>query len=223
MGLIFLIIWAFLFITQKRDRKEMLTMSIIFAIIAPIAEYLFIQDWWKPLTISNTAIGIETIIVGFMIGGIASISYSVLFQKKLKKISRKTERELNLNLILFLSILAILSIGLFYLLNNSLIATIIAFSVPTILMLIKRKDLIWNSIVSGIILLVIAFVVYFILNLLTPGWVNQFWYFKNVPSTIILSLPIDDILWYFFAGAFIGPLYEYWEERKLISIKKKKN
>jgi len=55
------------------------------------------------------------------------------------------------------------------------------------------------------------------LELLTPGWIHAFWIFKNVPDIVIFNLPIDDIIWYFLAGLFIGPLYEYWKEGKLIN------
>jgi len=49
--------------------------------------------------------------------------------------------------------------------------------------------------------------------------VQAFWYFKNIPNIVIFSVPLDDFIWYFLAGAFIGPLYEFWQEARLIKQK----
>lgn len=67
-------------------------------------------------------------------------------------------------------------------------------------------------------MLILSFFIYPLVDWITPGWVNAFWYFKNVPNIIFLDIPIDDILWYFLTGAALGPLYEYWQERRLVKI-----
>jgi len=99
------------------------------------------------------------------------------------------------------------------------VATVLAFTIPTAIIYIKRRDLIIDSLVSGVVLVVIASLVYTVVNMVTPDWANAFWHFENVPSIILFSLPIDDIFWYFLAGSFIGPLYEYWQESRLIRKK----
>jgi multisubunit Na+/H+ antiporter MnhB subunit len=84
---------------------------------------------------------------------------------------------------------------------------------------IKRKDLIIDSLISGVLMLIIASITYILVNLITPDWVYQFWYFSNFPKMIILDLPIDDIIFYFLFGATIAPLYEYWLEGKIVNKK----
>jgi hypothetical protein len=205
MGLVFFAVWLALFLWRKDNRKEMIIMSSIFALVGPLADIVYTQDWWRPLTITNTLIGPEAVLVGFMIGGIASVIYKNLFKKRLKLSNFSKD-----NFLFIFAISIILFFGSFYLLGfNSLIATIIASLVPTIIIWVKRKDLIIDSITTGILLVIVASVVYTVLEFLTPGWVQTFWFFKNVPDMIILNLPLDDILWYFLAGLFIGPLYEY--------------
>ncbi len=89
-NLILLAIWAFFFIRRKDTRKEMLTISLIFGFVGPLAEAIYIKDWWQPLTITGTRIGIEDFLFGFLIGGIISIIYEHLFQKRIKgKVERK--------------------------------------------------------------------------------------------------------------------------------------
>ena len=36
---------------------------------------------------------------------------------------------------------------------------------------------------------------------------------------MILGIPLEEHVFYFLLGAFLGPLYEYWKEGKLINIK----
>ncbi|VVB79423.1 Uncharacterised protein [uncultured archaeon] len=222
LGILFFVFWIILFLWRKDTRKPMLLFSSLFGFAGPLADLLYTQDWWKPVTITNTAIGLESIFVGFMIGGIATVLYEDIFKKKirLRKNYKSRKEKDNLHLILLILTALILFFGSFYLLRlNSLVSTIIALIIPTLYIWYKRKDLIVDSLMSGVLLLVLSFLVYSTLNLITPGWVDEFWYFRNVPHLIFLGVPIDDVIWYFLAGAFIAPLYEYWLEGRLINKK----
>ncbi len=163
----------------------------------------------------------EAVIVGFTIGGIASVIYEDIFKKKIKvrKVSKTKEIKRNYHLFSVIAVALILFFGSFYLLNfNSFHSTIFSLVIPTIVIWIKRKDLIIDSLATGFLLVIVASLVYSFLEFLTPNWIQIFWLFKNVPNVIIFNLPIDDILWYFLAGLFIGPLYEYWKEGKLVNV-----
>jgi hypothetical protein len=217
LGLLFLVVWTILFLWRKDVRKEMLGMSIFFGIAGLIVEAIYIQDWWRPLTITGTLIGIEDFLFGFVIGGIAAVIYEEVFKKKLKRTKKKNTEFKSKYFGLLLPIIFVVSIYVFNL--NTFIASILAFGIPTIIIYITRKDLIKDSLLSGALVLGVSIIVYTILELITPGWVNAFWYFKNVPNIIILNVPIDDFIWYFLAGAFIGPFYEYWQNKKLVNKK----
>lgn len=221
-ALLFFIIWIILFLWKKDNRKDMLKISIIFAFAGPLSEILYTQDWWSPETITNTGMGFESFFVAFFIAGIASVIYKNLFNKKTKfKENKKEKIRKRKKLFLLLITMLILFYGSFYLVKlNSLISTIIAFLIPTLIIYYNRKDLVKQSIVSGILLVVVAMIVYSFLEFLTPGWIHAFWHFKNIPEIIIFNLPIDDMAWYFFAGSFIGILYEFWKEGRLINLKK---
>jgi hypothetical protein len=97
---------------------------------------------------------------------------------------------------------------------------LIGFFVPTLIILKKRRDLIKDSIFSGFLMIPIAILVYSFIELITPGWIDQFWVWKNTPRLIILNVPIDDMIHYFFGGALAGPIYEYMKEGKLINVKR---
>lgn len=222
LGLLFLVFWTSLFIWRKDTRKAMLVMSTIFGIAGLLVEPIYVQDWWKPITITNTLIGFEDFLFGFVIGGIAAVIYEDIFKKKMKirkKTKKITERE-NMHFFTLIIVFGILFFSSFLIFNlNTLYSSLIAFLPLIGFIYYKRKDLILDSIFSGALLTILSFIIYSILNLITPGWVQKFWYFKNVPPIIIFGVPIDDIIWYFLAGAFIAPLYEYWLEGKLINKK----
>jgi len=218
-ALTFFVVWMLLFILRKPNRKPMLIMSVIFAFVGPLVDTVYTLDWWKPETITQTMVGPEAILVGFMIGGIAAVIYEGVFKRKIKvrKTSKIRKQARNINFLLMIALAGALFFGSFYFLKlNSLIATIIALVIPAAIICIKRKDLIPDSLVTGVLLVGVAMLVYTAVELMTPGWVHAFWYFKNVPDIIILNVPIDDIIWYFVAGMFVGPLYEYWQEGKLV-------
>jgi hypothetical protein len=54
--------------------------------------------------------------------------------------------------------------------------------------------------------------------MITPGWVEHSWYLKNLSGIVIFKAPIEDILWGVMVGLYVGPLYEFWQERKLVKI-----
>lgn len=221
MGFLFSFIWLLLFLIRKDIRKEMLIMSLIFGLAGPLTDVLYFKDWWHPLTFTNSWISFEAFIVGFMIGGISSVIYEEIFKDRLKQIrvnKKKRERD-NKNFILILFLTAALLYMGFYLFNlNTLISTIIALIIPVSIIWFRRKDLIIVSFISGLLLLIVAVFVYSMLQFLTPGWVNEFWFFKNVPRVIILNVPVDDIIWYLLTGIYIGPLYPFWHEGKFVKI-----
>jgi len=221
MGLVFFVVWLAIFIWRKNTRKEMMIMSVISAFAGSLADTLYIQDWWHPLTLTNTAIGPEALLVGFMIGGVASVIYEDIFKKRLKisEVSKTKAAQRNFSFLFILLLSATIFFGSFYLLKlNSLFATIFALLIPTGIIWIKRKDLILNSLATGILLVIVASLVYSVLEFLTPGWVHAFWFFENAPNILIFNLPVDDIIWYFLAGLLLGPLYEYCQEGKLINV-----
>ena len=92
-SLIALTIWTFFFIHRKDTRREMLTLSIIFGITGILAEYLYTIDWWKPLTITGTRIGIEDFLFGFSCGGVFGVAYEYFFKKKIKIKRQKNENK----------------------------------------------------------------------------------------------------------------------------------
>jgi len=211
LGLLFLVIWVALFIIRKDTRRELLIISFVFGIGGILVEPIYLRDWWQPLTVTGTPVGIEDFLFGFTIGGIASIIYEIIFNRRTRKTkplaTLTKEHKFDIFIVLLLPII-FFGTNIFFNLNT-FYASILGFVVPLIIIYFRRKDLIKDSIYSGILLLIIAFVIYSLVEILSPGWVVHFWSFENVPPIIFWNVPIDDLIWYVLAGAFIGVIYEF--------------
>ena len=198
-------------------------MSVILGILGPISNSLFIKDWWTPLTIDGTGVGlIDSILVGFAIGGIVGVIYEDIFRKKHRRDKRLISNKERVLFYLMVPVSLGIFFGGFYFFElNSFITSTLALLVPALVILIRRPDLIKEAFVTGILLVIVAFVVYNFVELLTPGWIQAFFHFQNTPAIIIFNLPIDDMFHYFFLGLFAGPLYEYWWGFKLVKKESK--
>ena len=223
LGLLFLLIWIALYLFRKDVRREMIIMSIAFGIGGVLAEKIYLRDWWHPITITNTSIGIEDFLFGFTIGGIASVIYEVLFRRRIKEkrfLKLLTKKHL-LDAFIILLLPIIFFTGNMYFGLNTLHASLFGYGVPLLIIYYRRRDLIVDSIVSGISLLAIVFLIYTVMEFLVSGWVVNFWTFQNVSPIIFLNVPIDDLVWYVFTGAFIGVMYVFLEGSHLFRLKKR--
>jgi len=216
---IFFSIWLGLYLWRKDVRKEMLMISILFGFAGILSEIVYVQDWWKPLTITGTLIGIEDFLIGFFIGGVAAVIYEEIYKKKI--LIKRKSRFTNQNFLSLIILFGILFLGSFYIIGiSSFYSSGIAFTISTFVILLKRGDLIINSVISGFLILIIGSLAYFFLQIIQPGFIEEFWYLEDVwYANLFLGIPVAEYIWFFLAGAFIGPIYEYWKEGKLINVK----
>lgn len=182
-------------------------------------QIFYTKDWWSPETLSGNIVSLEPILVGFALGGIASVLYEVVAKKTVDHWqSDALINKSRIGLIILLAglCLSVFFIGYYLFAVNSLIMTIISSLVGTIFILAHRKDLIIDSLVSGVLFVLVAVVAYWLIGILTPGWIEEFWHFSNTPRHFFLGLPLDDVIWYFFVGMLLGPAYEFYQERRLV-------
>jgi len=208
-----------LFLFRKDVRKEMMFLSLGASITALPIMAVYVQDWWHPLTVTNTAVGLEDIVSSFAIAGIAAVLYEEVFRKKVWRKHNVSEKKRNLNIAIMVSIMAVLFFGGFYILSlNSFAATVLALVVGLAIVYIQRPDLIKYSIASGFMMLFVAYIAYGITWIFTPDWLDKYMYFTNIPRVVLGCMALDDVIWFFLAGALIGPFYEYWQHGRFVQI-----
>lgn len=213
LSCLFLIGWLFLYIQRKDERAELLSLSLLLALFGVVGDMLYVKDWWNPVTVLGRApFSGESIIASFGIVGVGSVLPEYILKLKTTSPGKIFTRRESLVFIFFIFTAIAIFFGSFYLFNvNSLISTVAALVFPTLFMWWRRKDLILVSIANGFFLLIFSMLVYSILNQITPGWIDAFYYFKNTPHIVLAGLPIDDAFFYFFTGIFLGTFYEWWQ------------
>lgn len=59
-------------------------------------------------------------------------------------------------------------------------------------------------------MLIIGSLLYWFLYLVYPTYFEDFWYLGQYWWTnLFLGIPLEEYLWFFLTGSYIGPLYEY--------------
>lgn len=182
-------------------------MGIIGAIGMVVTQYFWTVDWWRPLTITNTRIGIEDALLGFNNAGIAAVLYEEVFRRQLYKRSKTHDKG-----IIFLVILTcILFIVLFIALSlSSFNACIISLSLFSIIMMFLRRDLLLSSLINGLLMTVLVLPIYYLMIFLSPNIIENTYLLDKLSGIRITGIPIEELIFYFIFGSMVGLVYEFW-------------
>jgi len=209
------IIWLVLFFLRKDLRKEIWIISIYMAFLSVVtAHYWWTIDWWQPLTIWGTRVGIEDFILGFFAGGLMTALYEVIFKKRLYK--RKGNFHENRGLVLILLLVLLMSwlfwgIGL-----TSFVSSSISMLIVSILMIIKRKDLFFDALGSGVLVTIASLPSYYLAMFVNSEWIDAT--YPMLSGIRITGIPVEELIFWFIAGFLFGPFYEYWQGKRLRKI-----
>ena len=209
----FLLPWVLLYSLFPRHRAAMWWASIFMAPFG-LTEPLFVPEYWNPPSLfelaRRTGFDIESIIFSFAIGGIAAVLYNVIMRKRVEPL-RPGERHfspprwhrwaLALPFALF-PILYFLPWNVIY----ASIATMIAGAIATVLC---RPDLKANTLVGGVLFLVIYTIFLLGLKWSAPGYIEQVWNLEALSGILIYGLPIEELWFGFTFGLFWTGIYEH--------------
>src|ERR1700722_15906251 len=204
----FVIVWLILFFIRKDTRKEQLSLSYAGAILGPLSEIIYFRDYWLPASIFPLHIGrfpfmIEDVIFGFAIGGIAAVIYEVVFRERLSKFSvhpKRVIKSFSIVIIFIFTLFFLLALGI-----NSIYASSIAFVVAAIPMIYVRHDLFLNAIGSGLCVMLIMLISYFLLfnvfvanseELFKQGWLI----YGTSLDIRFVRIPLTEMIWGFTWG-----------------------
>lgn len=184
----------------------MSVIGIIFAL--PIFQNMYVADWWHPNFIFDSAyIKIEDLIFGFSLLGIISSVYSILKSKDLK-LSDSKSFTLVQKVIVIIVVFSIF-LGLFYIFNlNSFWSSIVGASLGALVIFIKKPRFLKHAVITGIFVLIIFIPVYMLSLYINPNFINNEWMLNKLSGIMFLHIPIEEYIWYFFAGLGISALQE---------------
>jgi hypothetical protein len=213
-SLIFLLVWVILFYLRHDLRQRMLIFSLITMPLGPVSEFWFLRDYWRRPNITRYAISIEDAIFAFAIGGIAYSIYKVFFKMSVIE-SREPPRQAWLGIAFGIILILPLFVLTDLLRVNSIFSSTLSFLLITILTWILRPDLRKPSIISGVLVLILFFLIYKIMQLIFPGSL-EYWCTGCNPTGIKISgLNIEELLWDFSWGLAGSIMYESVTSEKL--------
>ena len=212
----FAIAWILFFIFSKKTRREQVIMSLLLMPVGTITEIFYFQDYWNPASIISFNIGpvrilLEDFLFSFFLAGIGAVIYEAIFCKGLLKIKRNIR---NLISIPFIIIIAVSVAYILYVFKvNSIFYTSFGAIVAALLVVNQRKDLLINSLLSGIAVMFIMSISYVILFNLTANLeelMHEGWFLHKTSLDIrFFNIPLTEMVWGFAWGMLIGPLYEF--------------
>jgi len=212
--------WFFLYLKRPDERREMLVMSFTLGFASVITGYLWwTHDWWRPLTVTRTVVGVEDFIIGFLSGGIMASAYEWWMRKRHYH-PHRLEGAFQLPAWSLLFLLAAITGSLFWTFHyTSFVASSIAMIIVWVYMVGRRPDLFWDSLASGALMTSIVFLfAYLPALLLVPGLVENTWPYPTLSGITFLTYPIEEFIFWILAGFIFGPLYEYWKHERLRTI-----
>lgn len=201
-AIIFSILWLILFIVNKNNRKQMFLIGLICMLGGSFTEQMHFTDWWHPNFIFNSFFTVEDILFGFTAGGVISATYSILSSYF------KDGFILSFNFInkIITTIAFLFSVfGLFYIFHiSSFLSSIIAFLIPIIIVGIHNIKSLIPMFFTGIFMLTFTIAGYLFLIYINPNFVKETYLLDHLSRILILGIPIEELIWFFFAGMGIS-------------------
>jgi hypothetical protein len=219
LGIFLLLIWIVFYIIRKNLRRKLIKASLFGGLAGFIAEYWYFKDYWHPYSIlGRKIISPEDFIFGFTITGISVVVYDIFFKKKDEDYVKNNKR--TFGIMFLIGVISLFAFNIF-LGFNSIFVSSITFIILTIYMLSKRTDLWKEGLFSGLIVLIIMFVVYHILfNIIFLDFWDKCWLLTNTRYgvTIYGNIPLTEMIWYFTWGSFSGVAYNFASGKKKIPL-----
>ena len=201
------VFWVHFFFVRADLRSPMLLLSFLFGIGGVLSAFIYIKDWWSPVTITGPGVGIEDFLFGFFFSGSVAMAYEVILKKAHASHNPEQKHVRFRYVALILSGIFFGSTLIFSL--SSFAATVLAFGACTFLILSLRRDLLGNAALSSIFAIFLAFIFFGVPELLNSGWISLAWPDDKISGNFVLFIPVEDFIWFAMAGAFIGPLFKF--------------
>jgi hypothetical protein len=222
LGMIFLLTAILVAIIRRDLRRSIMIMALAGAVWGPISELWFFRDYWRPESVLGSTF-IEDLIYGAGIAATSSVVYKFITRRADVELSPHRTRYMDLAGMLLLYVIAMLvfemALGV-----NSILVAIGTYVVVTAYMLTRRRDLWLASLLSAVMMGIIALCGYGIgLNFFVtePSTLAHIWllYDKPLGVRVLGYVPLTEVIWYTAWGSVLGILYEYVTGSRLVPLR----
>lgn len=203
------IVWLILFYFRKDLRKEMLEVSLFVGILTCAFAPFFIGSYWSPSTLFGTTFTIEDFLFGFFSAGICASIYEEICGRHFRKRNNRSKNWYILIIVLVAINLALFLLGVFAWGINPIYAHIFSLLFVAIVFISFRHDLLWDSLMSGIVFGALYFLIFILFLYVFPEGVRTWWHIDKLSGFFVYGIPIEEMLWAIAWGMCCGPFYEF--------------
>ncbi|MBU1126125.1 MAG: hypothetical protein ABH826_03315 [Patescibacteria group bacterium] len=212
VSILLALVWLLLFLRQEEVRKEMLILGVFSLFILPTT--ILVLSRAEDVTNSLANFTLFDLLFAFTVAGIAGAVYHNFFGKHYHLLSAPKSRKqsadvqlylLRMFIIILLFVWAVVFLTYFFAISTAL-AMLITASCLGIYIVVHRKDLLRDTIWSGVLTTIVVFIAGTLVSTISGATLDV----SLVESSkMIGSVPLDLLLWSLALGLAAGPLYEY--------------
>lgn len=186
----------------------MITIGPIVGIAFILLETVFFQDYWHPpLLFSFERFGgIEDFLFGVAAGGVGTALYDLVFHKRFRKKGHPHRWIIPILIISELSCIGIF----FYGFNiNSIYASSIGFLIPAFIIMMVRKDLVVETILSAMLGGLLLIFSEMLILLFAPTFLQHYFLLYRKVPLLFGIVPLTEFLWGASFAGVIGPFFDF--------------
>ena len=195
-------------------------LMLSFILMSRFFYSIYIKTYWNPeylgiLNLNNfflmlgfNAKGSEDVFFFFFMGGISAVIYEEILGKR----HFKKKNDNHLPYLLLFPIIILISIFLVKLIGsiNIIYGDFIGFFICALIVYIFRRDLILHSLISALLTSTMFLTGYlFIILPLFPNIIHKWWILHNTSGIFLFGVPLEEFIWAFTLGLWVGPAYEF--------------
>jgi Lycopene cyclase len=186
-----------------------------------LTEPIFVPEYWNPPSLfelaQRTGFDVESIIFSFAIGGIGAMVYNIVTRKRVAGIEPKERHGRRHRWHRWALAVPFASFPILYSLPwNPVYAGIAAMIMGAIAAVICRPDLKSNTLLGGVLFLVLYSIFLLGLKWSAPGYIEQVWNLKDLSGIVVYGLPSEELLFGFSFGLVWTGVYEHFTWRRSV-------
>ena len=209
----FLVPWALLYFFKPAFRQKMLRISLATSLLG-LSEPVFVPEYWNPPSLfdlaQRTGFDIESLVFCFAIGGIGAVMYNALANRALFVVphaERHNGRHRWHRLAIALPFLVFPA--LYFLPWNPIYPGIVSLAIGGVANVLCRPDLLRNTLVGGMLFLLLYAIFMLLLVIFAPGYIERVWNLPDISGVLLGSIPLEELAFGFAFGLYWAGIYEH--------------
>jgi hypothetical protein len=209
----FLLPWVVLYAIKPAFRREMLRVSLLTSLLG-LSEPIFVPIYWNPPSLfdlaQRTGFDIESLIFCFAIGGIGAVTYNAIANREIGEVScaeRHSSRHRWHRLAISAPFIAFPI--LYFLPWNPIYPGIAAMAIGGAANVLCRPDLLRNTLIGGVIFLLLYAAFMLLLVVFAPGYIETVWNLPALSGVVLDGIPLEELGFGFSFGLYWAGIYEH--------------